>query len=277
LSSLIRKHYHHKQSSPLPKVVFGGEDSWEPTAAASAKAPFYLSFTWSPCGHLLALASEETVEIWDALTLKPLYSLHPKTATRFRSGLTYSPDGHSLAACSKAAIVIWDTQTGGEVSRISCEVTHSGLKLAWSMDGRSICAISESTLRTITVHTFDTVSGSTLFLDTIQTSAHPYVWAHKGSFQVVTTTGDHQGWTINIFEVGPTLTNIKSFPFKSTPIFRTFSASTYRISVSTEKGHKHGATLLIINLQNSEVLLRAPGSYLHPTFSPDANLFAAFT
>ena len=237
----------------------------------------YLSFTWSPCGFLFAVVAAESVEIWDALSLKLLFSLHPtKAATKFRHGLAYSMDGYSLAACSHTGIVIWDTQTGGEVGKINCEVPRDGLELAWSSDGKAICTVSHNTSDTATVQIYDTTSGVVLFLDTMQTKYKLYFWKHDKSFRIATIAGGYKGWTFEIFEVQPCLTKIESFSFRFNPPFGAFSPATYRVSV-TASDYKRGTELLVFGLQNSEVLLRIKGSYVYQAFSPDASLFAATT
>jgi hypothetical protein len=62
-----------------------------------------------------------------------------------------------------------------------------------------------------TVHTCDITSGTTLSTVTFQSRDNPHLWAHKASFHLMTTGWDGQAPTINIFEVGSTLTKIESF------------------------------------------------------------------
>ncbi|KAF9641901.1 hypothetical protein BDM02DRAFT_3194313 [Thelephora ganbajun] len=92
---------------------------------------------------------------------------------------------------------------------------------------------------------------------------------------MVTTAQNHKGWTISIFEIGSTLTRIKSFPLQFNSPLHAFSPTTYR--VSTAGDDPHDPKLLILDICNSEVLLHATGSYWDPTFSPDASFLAAFT
>ena len=275
LSSIVRKLYYSQRPHPSPRVVVGNKDSWGKAMAASSKNPHYLASTWSPCGQFVAVVAETAVEIWDALTLKPLSTLHPANiATKFRHGITYSPDGHSLAACSNAGIVIWDIQTGGEVTKIPCEVTSKGLTLVWSLDGMILGAISPWAWETITVHTCDIYSGTTLSSSTLQSRIVPYLWAHDTSFQIVTTAGNHKGQMINIFEVGSALTRIESFPLQIDFHLHAFSPTTYR-AVFTTRDQQHGPKLLISNIRNSKVLLETTGLYQHLSFSPDAGIVAA--
>ena len=220
------------------------------------------------------------VEIRDAHTLEVLSTPQPaKVGTRFRHGLAYSPDGCSLAGCSDTAIVIWDTQTGGMVKAIKCEVPVDGLELLWSSDGTTIGAVTPRVSETVTVHTYDVVSGTTRPTGTLQSRNKPYLWTHDTSFRLATTTEWDDGWRINIFQVGSILTKIESFPlrFHSSP--GQFSPTTYRTSISVlvTGDRNHEAELLVVDVRSSEVLLRERDRCRNPSFSPDGTFFAAFT
>ena len=278
LSSIVRRLYYHKRPRPSPRVVMGIQDLWDPSTAVSTNHSYYLSSTWSPCSQFVAMVAEEAAEIWDALTLKLLSTLQsPRAAARFRSGLAYSPDGRTLAGCSDTTIVIWDTQTGGVVREIECTVIGDGLELVWSLDGETIGIVPPRVLETLTVHTYDVASGTTLSPGTFQSREKPHLWAHDRSFRIVTTARDRKGWTIDIFEVGSTLTKIESFPFRLGSPFETFSPATYRMSVSVAGDRGRSPELFIWGVRNSEVLLQETGHYWHFTFSPDGGSFAAFT
>jgi hypothetical protein len=277
LSSIVRKIYYHQQPHPSPRVIIGIADSWEPTSAVSTNHSHYLSSTWSPCGQFVAVAAKEAVEIWDALTLKLLSIPHSTATTRFRHGLAYSPDGYSLAACSDTGIIIWDTKTGGEAINIEAEIIGDGLKLVWSLDGKEIGTISSEKWETFIVHVYNIATGAILSPGTLHSRSKPYIWACNSSFQIVVTSGDQNNQTIDIFEVGLNLKRIKSFPFQSCFPIGTFSPTTYRASVSAGGDYYHDPELIILNIHNSEVLLKKTGSYWHHSFSPDANFFAAFT
>ena len=278
LSSIVRKFYYYQQPNPSARVVIGIPDSWEAKTSVSASHSYYLSSTWSPCGQSIAAVTEGAVRVWDSLSLKPLSTLQStKAATRFRCGLAFSPDGYSLAGCSDVGIIIWDIQTGGVIKEVGCGVTGSGLELVWALDGKSIGAISPMVSETLTMHIYDIAAGTILSSVTLQSRDKPYVWAYDKTFQIATTTTwDHKGYRINIFEVGSTLVKTESFPLKSYSNLRTFSPTTYRISVSTLEDHNSSAGLLILDIQNSGILLQETGSYGYSTFSPDANLFGAF-
>ena len=279
LSSVIRKFYYYQRPHPSPKVVIGIPDSWEPRTSVSAHHSYYLSSTWSPCGQSIAAVAEGVIRVWDALSLKPLSTFQSaKPATKFRCGLAFSPDGYSLAGCSEAGIVIWDTQTGGVVKEIECEITGSGLELVWALDGKTISTISPRVSETLTMHIYNTATGTKLTSVTLQSRYKPYIWAYDKSFQIATTTAwDQMGSKINIFEVGSTLTKIKSFPLKSYSHFGCFSPTTYRVSVSVPGDHNHSPRLLVLDISNSESLLQETGSYWHSSFSSDASLFGAST
>ena len=281
LSSVVRKHYYPHRPHLLPRVVIGVPDSWDPSTAISTKHSYYLSFTWSPCGQFVAVVADVAAEIWDALTLKIVSTLQsPTVTTRFRRGLAYSPDGRSLAGNSDTAIVIWDTQTGGLVETVGCRVTANGLELVWSLDGKRIGAVLSQVYETITVHTYDVASGTTLCSDTLQSRDKPCLWAHNNSFRIATTTAsERKGWTIDIFEVGSTITKTESFHSQYHPSLEAFSPTSYRISVSVSVAGDHnlGRELLVLDVRNSEVLLRETGPFGRLKFSPDGSALAAFS
>ena len=279
LSSLVRKFYYYQRPHPSPRVVIGVPDSWNHSTPVSAKRSYYLSSTWSPCGLFIAAVTREAVEIRDALTLELVSTLQSaKAATTFRPGLTYSPDGRSVVGCSNTAIVIWDTQTGGVVKEIECGFTSDGLELVWSLDGKTIATISPRVLETLTVHTYDIASGRAVSLGTLQSRGKPYLWAHNESFRIATTTAwDRKGWKINTFEAGSALTKIESLPFQLDCPFDAFSPTTFRISVSVAGDRNGGHELVVLDVRNSEVLLRETGSYGRVSFSPDGNILAAFS
>jgi len=278
LSSVVRKLYYHQRPHPSPRVVIGLSGSWDPSTAAATTHSYYLSSTWSPCTRFVAVVAEEAAEIRDALTLKLLSTLQsPRVTTRFRQGLAYSPDGRSLAGCSDTGIIIWDTQTGGVVKEVDCGITGDGLELVWSLDGEVIATISPRVSEAITVHVYDVATGTKLPSGTFLSRGKSYLWAHDKSFRIAMAGQDRKGWTIDIFEVGPTLTKVESFPFRLNCPFEGFSPTTYRISLSTAGDRDHDPELLIWDIRNSEVMLQETGRYWHFNFSPDGSLFAAFT
>ena len=278
LSSIVRKLYYSQRPHPLPRVVMGIPDSWDPsTASVSTENSFYLSSAWSPCGQFVAAVTREALEIRDAPTLDLLSTIQSiKVATRFRPGLAYSPDGRSLAGCSDIGIVIWDTQTGGVIKRIACEVTGEGLGLAWSLNGMTIGTISPRVSDTLTVHTYDVTSGAVRSSETVQSTGGMCFWAYDESFRVMVTAGDRKGRTIGIFEVGSALTRVEQFPIRSHFSLGVFSPTTYRISAFVAGGSNDDRGLLILDVRSSEVLLQETGSHWQHSFSPDGTFFAAF-
>jgi len=279
LSSIVRKLYYFQCPQPSPKVVLGVPDAWDPsTASISTKHSYILSSTWSPCGQFVAIASPEAVEIRDALALNLLSTLEsPEVTTKFRHGLAYSRDGYSLAGCSSTAIIIWDTQTGGVVKKIECGVTGDQSELMWSLDGRKI-ALSLKVSRTLVVHTYEVVTGAVQSSGTVQSTHGAQLWAHNESFQVMAKTSDpFKGWMIEIFDIGSTLTKIKSFKFPPHFTLGVLSPATDRIAAYTSGGGSHDDKLFVLEAQNSKVLLQEKGKYWNGCFSPDGSVFAAVT
>ena len=277
LSSIVRRFYYSQRPHPSPRVMIGVKDSWDPSTVVSAGYSSYLSSTWSPCGQLVAVVTQEAVEVRDGLALKLLYTLQQtKSVTRFRPGLAFSPDGHSLAGCSDTSIVIWDTQTGGMPTTIECEVTGGGLELIWSLNGQLIGAFSPWVLETVNVHIYNVASGTMLLSSTLQSRDKPYIWACGTFFQLVTIAQDRKGQTVSIFEAGSTLSRIESFPLQINSHLHAFSPTTYRALFSITGDHQHVA-LLVLDIQTSKVLLQTTGSYWHFCLSSDASLMAAST
>ena len=287
LSSMVRKLYYSQRPHPLPRVVVGIPDTWDPSIT-SFSTNRYLSSTWSPCGRFVAAVTEKTLEIRDASTLKLLSTIQStKAATKFRPGLTYSPDGCSLASCSDIGIIIWDTQTGGVAKIIVCKVTHKGLELVWSLNGMTIGTISLGVSETCTVYTYEVASGAiqssgTLQLPhTLQSADRKHLWAHDKSFRVVVGTGGQL--PIRVFEVGSTLTQVEQFlawPSLDLGIFSlgAFSPTTYRISAYRRgEASSIGSALFILDLRTSEVLLQETDDYWEHAFSPDGTFFTAST
>ena len=286
LSSIIRKLYHKHRHTLLPRVIVGTWDSWDQRIAVSAKKGHYHLYSWSPCGQFVAAQTQEVVEIWDPLTFELLSTLTTPD-THLIGGPTYSPDGRSLASISDTSLVIWDLQTGGVAKEVECGDTNN-VSLIWSLDGETICTISQDqrAARTWSVYTYNVASDVTVSPGSLRSTAKPHLWAHDTSFQAMTTGWDGQGPTINIFGVGSVLTNIKSFqiylgarngwvgfsPKEKDYQIKSFSPATYHISISTFRG---AGKLLILDIQNSKRLLEQDGHYDSHCFSPDGSHFAA--
>jgi len=170
---------------------------------------------------------------------------------------------------------IWDIQTGGLVKEIECDATlDNPSSLVWSLDGRAIGAVLREN-HTWAVATYDVASGETL-CKTLASVDKPYLWAHNISFQVMTTTqcSTPKGYTINIFEVGPTLTQIKTFTIsvKHGGNFQigSFSPISYHISMLVPV---EGGQFLNLDDQGRVRLTRKGLSESH-CFSSDGSFFA---
>jgi len=207
------------------------------------------------------------VEIRNQLTLELITILQPpETIPRLTGPLAYSPDGRSIACVSDIAIIIWDIQTGGVAKEIECGT--SNCSMVWSSDGQRICTIG---YETHTVHIYGVSSGAASSPGALQSGGSLHLWPVDESFRVIMAYGGYNIETIDIFEVGSTLTKIQSSPpcLPSTIYNMSFSPTTHHISVS---GY---GTLSISDVRNSEVLLRTKGYFFLQCFSSDGSLFAA--
>ena len=273
VSSIIRKLYYHRRVTHLPKVAIGTPESWDPTIGISGKDRYDGLCTWSPCGRFVAAQTGKAVEIRNQLTLELITTLQPtETIPHLTGPLVYSPDGRSIACASNIAIIIWDIQTGGVAKEIRC--SSNNISLAWSSDGRTICTIDSEDQLTFIVHTYNVSSGAVLSLGSLQRSGdNPHLWPYCASFRVMMTGGRHHHDTINIFEVGSTLTEIQSFIFppseRSEAKIKSFSPATHHISISDDR------TLRIWDIRKSERLLIKTGCFLSHCFSLDGSHFAA--
>ena len=277
LTSIVRKLYYH-QRTPFPRVATGIPDSWEPSTAISS--PDYShesSVTWSPCGQFVATQTKVTVEVRDALTFGLSTTLRPTEPTSQLTGtLAYSPDGRSLACASNTTIIIWDIQTGGVVKEVQRDgaVVHS---LAWSLDGGLISTMGFDWkgLYTLTVHSYDAVSGTTLPPITLRSYDEPHLWAHNESFRVITTARIDETRAIHIFEVGPALTEVESFFIQLEEghfRIKSFSPTTCRMFLLFPKIDY----FRILDLRTSKSLLDERMGIVEQCFSPDGSLFAGF-
>src|SRR5262249_20430079 len=112
---------------------------------------FALSFTWavrsvrfSPDGRWLATASNDLLQVWDALTGR--LELSCRDEHRNLQEVAFSPDGRHVAAVGghisvhfDREVKVWDSQTGEEVSSLPGHV--GGLTgVAFSPDGRRLAS-----------------------------------------------------------------------------------------------------------------------------------------
>ena len=289
MSSFVRRCYYDRFSriTRLPRVVVGTPYSWDPTISISAKKNYELCI-WSPCGRSVAALIGNMVEIRNQLTFELLTTLQPtKTRPLLAGPLAYSPDGLSLACGSGTAILIWDIQTGGVAKEIVCSA--NAISLVWLLDGRTIgtleCPDSRHTRTHIT--TYDVASGAALFVETIDSSHKPHLWAYEETFRLMTMERyplDRAKLQIQIkgFEAGSYLIRIHTFDIITDaqaedasagrtlgPSIASFSPTTLRVSVSV------GSALFVFEDQEPRPLLQVQGHFLSLCFSSDGNLFAA--
>ena len=270
-SSIIRKLYYHRRVTRLPRVVTGTPQSWAQTIAISGKEEYDGTPIWSPCGRFVAAQTRSAVEIRNQLTLELITILQPTEMIPHLTGpLAYSPDRRSIACASDVAIIIWDIQTGGVAKEIECSTNN--ISLVWSLNGETICTINSEGQATFTVHTYGVSSGTALSPGKLWSGRDPHLWTVDESFRVMTTVWSVDDVkTIEIFEVGSTLTKIQSFsPRLSGATYgMSFSPTTHHISVSG------GDTLSIFDIRNSTQVLCKHGHFLSYCFSSDGSLFAA--
>jgi len=213
------------------------------------------------------------VEIRNQLTLELITILQPpETIPHLTDLLAYSPDGRSIACTSDTAIIIWDIQTGGVAKEITCSAKTTSL--VWSSNGGSICTLNSEYLRTFTVNTHDVSSGTASSPGTLESICNPHLWTVDESFWIMTIVCiGYIIETVDIFEVGSTLTRIQSFSPRSLSATgdTSFSPTTYHISIL-----KHNE-LSIFDVRSSEYLLHitGQGEFDSQYFSSDGSLFAA--
>ena len=272
VSSIARKLYYHRHTTPFPKIVVGLISSWDWSIVVSSIDYCESSVAWSPCGQFVVVQTKEAVEIRDALSFELVSTLRPTKPTSQLTGtLAYSPDGRSLACTCTTTIIIWDIQTGEVAKELQYDKPFSD-SLVWSSDGRTIGTIVwDQTTHTLVVDRSDVASG-TLSSTTLQSRYKPHLWAHGGSFRVMTTARDGEACTVDILEVGSALTKAESFSIRlgeGDYRIESFSPTTYHISLENSE------KLLVLDIRNSEVLLDEAGNFDAHRFSPDGRSFAA--
>ena len=267
-------------------MVHGWLESWDERTHLSG-ALHYISHTWSPCGRFVALQTQKTVEIRDALSSERLSTLTNPDACD--GGLAYSPDGSSLACLSDGhydrTLAIWDIQTGGLTKKITVDHFVDNASLTWSLDGGSIGIISS--LWEYPNHVSHIVCVYGVASDEPSSPvgpfwlhSQPYLWAHDTSFRVMTMRWHNLVYTIEISEVGSVITKIESFCIeprgqwgRSDSIsIKSFSPTTYRISIFVRCDR-----VLILDVRNLECLLEEENRFGSHSFSCDGSLFAICT
>ena len=190
LSSIVRMRYHHRRQNPLPRVIVGTQESWEPRAVIPGKDG-YFSYTWSPCGRFIAAVTHdrEAVEIRDSLSSELLSTLKLTDPTPvYVYHLAYSRDGRSIASIFDTSLIIWDIQTGGVANEIRQRIVIDA-SLVWSSDGSRIAVMEAETAalpeakssvpKTYAVRTYEIVSGTMEFSSTFQSTDKPHLWGRR--------------------------------------------------------------------------------------------------
>ena len=237
------------------------------------------------------------MKIHDSLTLGLLSTLKPikhapvtirltfkstEPTPQYIQPLAYSTDGASIASFShnppfpqesffsENSLTIWDFQTGGVVKEIH-GLVFCCVSLLWSLDGSTIGIVGENEGNTYAIHTYHIASGTMHLHGTLQSSDEPHVWAHGTSFQILAAVETSEGYAISIFEVESTLTKIKSsyIGLWEDSHIRSFSPITHHISIGSSQ------CFAILDIQNSDCLLRQEGGTDCCCFSSDGSLFAA--
>ena len=148
--------------------------------------------------------------------------------------------------------------------------------LVWSLDGTKIGVILQRGKETWEVKTYHIVSGGSMSVQDLPSKSMPLLWTHNGSFQVMTMLSEEGiGITVNVFKVGPALLDslVKSYSI-NLDIYKvidgriSFSPSTYRTCITKE-------TIVVLDIQNSRILLQEDGPYYFGSLSPDGSLLVA--
>src|SRR5262249_27186889 len=101
-----------------------------------------IAFSPQAASHLLAIASERVIHLWDAAHLRDAGTIaiegeHPPT------GLAFSPDGTTLAVGIKtvgAEIRLWRVSDGTLLRRFKSQKSTSVLQIVFSPDGKLLAA-----------------------------------------------------------------------------------------------------------------------------------------
>jgi len=192
--------------------------------------------------------------------------------------LSYSPDGHFLVGFSGPGITIWDIQTGGVVKEIECSDTVTQPEsLVWSSDGQTIGTVSHVGKVWI-VCVYDIDLGVRVFGGILESFIKPCLWSHNNSLQAMTMLASIDSQAIvSVFGIWPTPTEIPTtFSIKldlshvKPHTIISFSPAVYRISAIT--CNSPVPTIVVLDIQNSKVLLLEMDNFNTTCFSPDGGL-----
>ncbi|WP_428849260.1 nSTAND1 domain-containing NTPase [Streptomyces scabiei] len=108
---------------------------------------------FGPGGRVLAVATGDTIGVWDATTGTRISTL--PAADGAVIGMAFSPDGHTVAAAYPSAVRVWDVATG----RVRHHLTglDAPQAVVFAADGRTVAAVGHNG----SVRVWDTGSGRT--------------------------------------------------------------------------------------------------------------------
>jgi len=126
-------------------------------SSSSSFSPYVIStvssLAFSPNGHVLAIADDDGVDLWDVANAKPLDTLRQE----FTEAVAFSPDGHTLVSGSSEyteyggtprtfppRLNFWEVATGRLLHSMALPVRNSLRSIVVSPDGRTLAAGSFS-------------------------------------------------------------------------------------------------------------------------------------
>jgi hypothetical protein len=98
------------------------------------------SIAFTPDGSLLASHDVFRVQVWDAVSRQPLFTLPTDGGGRSAQSIAFSPDGRNLAVGMREAIEIWEVSAAPRLIRRLDVQAHGILDIAYSPDGTILCA-----------------------------------------------------------------------------------------------------------------------------------------
>ena len=195
-TSIVRRLYE-SQVNPLARVVQGVPNSWDHCIANTRYPSNIRAITWSPCSRFIAISWDNScdVVILDAVTLKPLHTMHPEHQWIAWDNLVFSPDSHLLAGYSYSheCIVSWDLQTGGLISSISTSGTRRCNSMSYSGYGTMLGGLFDQG----TIITYNISSGKQISLHSVQGFIASTIWTDHEFLQYAIV----EPGTITIWEV----------------------------------------------------------------------------
>ena len=108
---------YKQHASPFVRIVQGMPVSWEPTTATAYIDETPWAFAWSPCNRFIALVTNKSVEVRDAVTLSSLGTFG--YLGHLRGPPCFSPDSRRLMQFDDRGLISWDLQTGAPHGVIS--------------------------------------------------------------------------------------------------------------------------------------------------------------